>query len=108
MSEIKIAEQVAAYLNDLLQHDRPAVAAMIANRIPCNEAMANHPTCECSQQHDGYHVGMLGVLNGLCRVIDGEVSFGPIVAVFGEGEEGRFNRLDHFRVATKEEIEWTP
>lgn len=32
--------------------------------------LADHPTVQCGPQGDGYNVGMLGVLNGLCGVRD--------------------------------------
>lgn len=79
-----------AYLNQLLELDRPAVAALVANRVPCNEALADHPTCQVGVQHGGFHVGLLGVLNGLFGTIgDGgpRDGWGWITAEF-EDERG--------------------
>jgi hypothetical protein len=57
------------YLNDLLEKDYEAVEKLIFNRVQCNEALANHPTCQVmADQHDKYEVGLLGVLNGLFGV----------------------------------------
>lgn len=79
-ADLATAAKVVAFLNELLEIDRQAIAALIANRIPCCEALAEHPTVQVAAQHGGYHVGMLGVLNGLCGTMaDGG---GPIMAVF--------------------------
>lgn len=77
-------DDAITYLNELIALDKPAIAALIANRVPCNEALANHPTVQVSKQNDGYHVGMLGILNGLFGVDDTE--WGPIVFVFEDGD----------------------
>jgi hypothetical protein len=87
-------DEVIDYLNELIETDRPAMAALIANRVPCNPAMANHPTVQVQAQHGGYLVGMLGILNGLFGTF--EDGWGPIVFVFKDGnllgveESGRF------------------
>lgn len=86
----ELAARVVEFLNELLKLDRPAVAALIANRVPCNEELANHPSVQVAAQHGGYHVGMLGVLNGLCGA--GADRYGLIEAVFEEGG------LHHFQV----------
>jgi hypothetical protein len=85
MQDRELALRIVEYLNDLLERDRPAVAALIANRVPCRAALADHPTCQVRSQHGGFHVGMLGVLNGLCGV--DELATGPIVAVFDDPED---------------------
>jgi hypothetical protein len=63
-----IAESLVSYINDLMELDKPAIAAMFANRVPCNKALADHPTVQVTAQHGGYHVGLIGILNGLCGV----------------------------------------
>lgn len=90
--------EVIAYLNQLLEMDRPAVAALVANRVPCNEALAEHPTCQVGTQHGGFHVGLLGVVNGLFGIIDaGEhAGWGPIKAVFEDDEGAVGPRLVRF------------
>lgn len=77
-------DQAIDYLNELIAADRPAIAALIANRVPCNQALAKHPTCQVGQQHGGFHVGMLGVLNGLFGTF--EDGWGPITFVFKDGD----------------------
>lgn len=77
-------DETIELLNELIRIDANAMAALIANRVPCNEQMANHPTVQCRAQHGGFHVGMLGILNGLFGVIDYS-GWGPITFVFDDG-----------------------
>jgi len=72
------------YLNELIEIDRPAMAALIANRVPCNQAMADHPTVQVRAQHGGFTVGMVGILNGMFGI--DEDGFGPIVWIFKDGD----------------------
>ena len=84
-ADLQLAARICEFLNGLLANDRPAIAAMIANRVPCSRALADHPTVQVSVQHGGFHVGLLGLLNGLCGIHgDGN---GPICAVF-DHEDG--------------------
>jgi hypothetical protein len=84
---IELAERICSFLNELLEIDRPAMGAMIANRVPCNEGLADHPTVQVGKQNGGYHVGMLGILNGLCGIRQSN-QFGLINAIFsGDGRE---------------------
>lgn len=83
--DLELAQRICDYLNDLLEYDRPAIAAMMANRIPCSREMADHPTVQVSVQHGGFHVGLLGVMNGLCGVHDD--GYGLISAVFDPPDE---------------------
>ena len=83
---------VIGYLNELLEIDRPAIAALIANRTVCNEELANHPTVQASAQHGGYHVGMFGIINGMFNTdVHG---YGPIMAVWKDGYLVKFIRTD--------------
>ncbi len=89
------AQEIVDLLNDLMVRDRAAVAALIANRVPCNESLANHPTVQCGAQHGGFFVGMLGVLNGLAGHPGQR---GPIVAVFSDATSDAWGDLIAFRV----------
>ena len=64
--DIKLAQRVIDFLNELVAIDREAVEKLIETRVPCNQALTDHPTVQVSclpgQQHV---VGMLGILNGL-------------------------------------------
>lgn len=72
------------YLNELIELDKPAIAALIANRVPCNEVLAHHPTVQVRAQNGGFHVGILGILNGLFGTL--ENGWGPITFVFEDGD----------------------
>lgn len=90
-AEEKISvDDVIALLNELLELDRPAMAALLANRVPCNDSLANHSTVQVNAQHGGYHVGMFGVLNGLFKTF--ENGWGKIQYVFDDGFLLRFER----------------
>ena len=67
------ADDVIRYLNELVEIDPLAIRALMCTRIPCNEALANHPTVQVSEWPEGCHVGVIGIINGL----------------FGTDEEGR-------------------
>lgn len=97
------------YLNELVDADPDAVRALIVQRVPCNQALAHHPTCRVMDVASvegavdrnvgvvgvGYEVGFLGVLNGLFGV-DAQ-GWGAIVAVFSGG------RLSHFTLKERRE-----
>jgi hypothetical protein len=91
----ELAQRICDFLNELLELDRPAIAALINNRVPCNQAMADHPTVQIGAEHGGFNVGMLGLLNGLCGVR--ENLYGLIYAIF-DGEQGKFQNLIRFEV----------
>lgn len=76
-------DDAIALLNEAVALDRPAMAALLANRVPCNDALADHPTIQVQAQHGGYHVGLLGIINGLFGVDD--EGKGPICYVFADG-----------------------
>ena len=94
-------------LNTVLELDCPAMAALIANRVPCNEALAAHPTVQVGKQHGGYWVTALGLLAGLFGIIDeGEYQgFGPITAVFEDEEGAQFKQLVRFERTQRKERE---
>jgi hypothetical protein len=51
----------------MLRLDPEATDKLVKSRVPCNEALAEHPTIQCGI-FDGTkqnRVGLLGVLNGL-------------------------------------------
>jgi hypothetical protein len=100
MVDLELANRVVLYLNQLTESDRPAIAALITNRVPCNKELASHPTCQVGQQHGGYNVGILGVLNGVCGVYDdGPMKgYGPIAAMFNSGKTEAFRDLTGFFV----------
>jgi hypothetical protein len=65
ITEKEFAEYIVNFMNELLEYDKNAIACLIANRVPCNEKLSDHPTVQVMRQNDGYTVGLLGILNGL-------------------------------------------
>ena len=53
-------DDAIAYLNELIELDRPAMEALFEYRVPCNEALADHSTVQAWRG-----IGIHGVLNGL-------------------------------------------
>ncbi len=78
MKKILDPQTVTDSLNDILQADSIALAALIAYRVPANEALSNHPTVQVSQEG----VGLLGIINGLVGVK--ENGWGYIAAEFDD------------------------
>jgi len=97
----QLAQHIVDMLNDMLERDKCAVAALLANRVPCNIELADHPTVQCQKQHGGYWVGLLGVLNGLCGN-SAERQSGVIAAVFKEAPGEHYDTLDRFAVLDKQ------
>lgn len=88
MKETLTLDDVIQYLNEILRLDRPAIAALVANRVPCNDALADHESVQVMPQHGGYHVGLLGILNGMWGAFNGVD--GPIATVWNDGYLVRF------------------
>lgn len=99
-----LAEKIVNFLNELVEIDKPALAALITNRVPCNEDLADHATVQVMSRNDGFSVGLLGVLNGLCGIY--ENGYGPIAAEFDEGKiPSSYSNLTKFRVLTPKDME---
>jgi len=96
MPDLELAQKIVDMLNGALEMDKAAIAALIANRVPCRAALADHPTIQVAKQHEGYHVGLLGILNGLCGVFPDDA--GPICAIFQEDAGENWDDLDRFEV----------
>jgi hypothetical protein len=54
-----------AFLNELLERDSSSISCLCMNRVPCNDQLAEHPTCEIWHGDETRTVGMVGVINGL-------------------------------------------
>jgi hypothetical protein len=104
--DLVLAERIVDYMNGLVALDKPCVAALIANRIPCNKAFSDHPTCQSSAQNGGFHVGVLGLLNGICGVYDDgpKKGWGAIAATFEKSDDNPYNCLKGFIILKNEEI----
>jgi hypothetical protein len=64
-------EAVVATLNEAFRLDPAALHAMICNRVPCNQALAEHPTIVVGDCYYGdervqhFNLGFVGLLNGI-------------------------------------------
>lgn len=57
-------------LNGMVAADPGALLALLETRVPCNDAMRDHPTVQVGRDDNGQAVvGMLGILNGLVGTI---------------------------------------
>ena len=86
---------VIEYLNELTRLDPDALTRLVEARVPCNEAIAEHPTAQVGvvAQRPGYEFGVLGLLNGMFGV--DEEGWGPIMAVFTADRLVEFRRTEH-------------
>lgn len=94
----QLADHLIAGLNEIVKADRMALGALIEHRVPCNEALADHPTVQAhSENGKPTTVGLLGILNGLVGTIDAgpRKGWGFIAAVSEEdGTLSHFRRTD--------------
>lgn len=72
MKPPELAHKVIAFLNELLKVDPEAMTALVETRVPCNQALREHPTVQVAVNDETGQaaVGMLGILNGLVGVDD--------------------------------------
>lgn len=81
-SSVTIARAIEL-LNELIALDEDAVTALFENRVPCNEALADHPTVQIVVNAENkYTVGLLGIINGMFGV-DGR-GIGQIGAAYSD------------------------
>lgn len=83
----KLADNVIAFLNTLLEVDRKAITKLFdGHRVSCNDALVNHHSVQVLDEGGKYSVGFLGILNGLVGTItDGEkIGWGHITMVIDE------------------------
>lgn len=64
MIDRELALKVVDLLTSIHAADPAALAALVATRVPCNRALADHPAIQVDETDDGF----LGALNGLCGV----------------------------------------
>jgi hypothetical protein len=52
-------------LNAAFEQDPAAIRALLINVVPCNAALAAHPTIQCGELPDMTSVSALGLVNGV-------------------------------------------
>lgn len=96
MNEKQLAERIVALLNEAFESDFAALQTLMCTRVPCNLELANHPSIQIGEtltdRGDFYHLGTLGLINGLLR--DGRYQ----VAMAWEPVETAFNELNTSRL----------
>lgn len=87
MSEFETALKV---MNEAFAADPAAVHALIVNRVPCNDALADHPNIPVegnivtSQEHTV--IGALGLINGVLDAMFGR----KIAAIWNDDDKPKF------------------
>lgn len=90
-------DDVVNFLNEIALIDNTAISCLADDRVPCNEALAQHPTVQVKRDGVYRKVGFLGIINGLLGTYDeGEhKGSGPITAEMDElGKIVYFRRTD--------------
>lgn len=61
-------------LNEAFELDPEAISKLVEMRVPCNDQLADHPTIQVvlPPGTNCYHVGLLGILNGIIEPLTGE------------------------------------
>ena len=65
-----LIDRAIEVLNEMTMADREAVQLLVETRVPCNDALADHPTVQVHSDHGRHSVGLLGVINGLLGADD--------------------------------------
>jgi len=72
MPDQALIDRTIVFLNELLKLDPQAIKILIEKRVPCNEALADHPTVQVQarekKDEPGFAVGVLGIVNGLLGI----------------------------------------
>lgn len=101
----ELAQEVIAYLNEVLALDPIAIHNLCERRTKVNDKLAQHSTTQTGvfahtiapgeQPQEVLGVGLLGILNGLVGIRDDQ--YGYITAVYGDD-----NRLERFELTKRE------
>lgn len=83
-------------LNEALDVHPEAIEALVSHRVPCNGALAKHPSIQVGETASGWEVGMLGIINGLFGTDKDDWGF--IAAEFDDA-----GHIRHFRVTPARE-----
>ena len=86
------AQTIINKLNEIHQLDPTVLETLIPFRVPCNQALSEHPTVQVGKNGDGFEVGLLGILNGLVGVKTN--GWGFIGANYDDGHLKEFVLLD--------------
>lgn len=102
------AQQIVDLLNELLALDPVAINSLVKNRVPCNQALADHPTVTVDDGvwesgESWFTVGLLGILEGVAG-IDGK-----LIASIDDDEKGIVGfKLIEFSDVNREPVQHPP
>ena len=71
---VSLFETAVNTLNEAFRCDPDAIRALLCNRVPCNQALVEHPTVQVTRvpRAGSYTVGARGLLNGVLEVLTGK------------------------------------
>lgn len=87
------AIEAVRVLNRIHAEDATVMPALIAYRVPCNEALTDDETVQVGRavpNEPQCEVGLLGILNGIFGINDNR--YGYIAAIYDD--EGTFSRFE--------------
>lgn len=67
----EIVDTFLRVLNEANLLDPNAIKALVNNRVPCNEKLAEHKTIQVNCEIGMAQVGLLGIINGICDALVG-------------------------------------
>lgn len=101
MKESITVDDVLDVLNRATEADPEAMRALVRDRVPCNQQLADDPTIQVGVKRGSPRVGLLGIINGLFG-IDGK-GWGPIMAEVEVGTQ-RVKRFVRVGEPMKEKV----
>lgn len=91
-------QQFVDTLNEAYAADPAAIHALLCNRVPCNQELADHPTIVVEEntvaEGSSYTVGMLGVINGLAQVLTGQ----SVASRWADKDDPEYPKLLGFQI----------
>lgn len=90
------ADDLIAFLNEILNTDPDFMQQLVDHRLPCNQLLADHPTLQVGAGMEHRRVaGVLGLLNGFIGTIDEgpRQGWGAIAAIYQGGRLTSFERV---------------
>ena len=62
---------IVVALNDAYRHDPAAIEKLLLHKVPCNDALADHPTVVVGGEESAWTLGCLGLMNSIIEVATG-------------------------------------
>lgn len=94
MKEKDILDNLLAVLNEAVAIDREAITELVEQRVLCSEEFAAHPDIVVQATRSAELLGMLGIVNGICKRLTGVV----LQAVYDDD-----GKITHFQPKEEED-----